>query len=154
MDVLNARLIAIGEWQPTRLQKMREDRAQVLTAHGLARRRARDGVEDFGRRRRGSEARWTRAREETRHELGAIRREFEERLVRQMQIEVAAANVHDERHGGPGRGDVRVVLFGSDADIGAARHRDLKQRGNDRLKFRFVRDQILGMKRSVRLGES
>ena len=56
------------------------------------------GVEDLGRRSIARSARRARPREQPRHELGAVRRQLEQRLVQQVQIQIAAPDVDDERH--------------------------------------------------------
>ena len=58
-------------------------------------------------------------REKSGYEFGAVSRELEQRLVHQVQVQIAAAHVDDERHRRPDGGDIGEVLFGADAEIGA-----------------------------------
>ena len=79
----------------------------------------------------------------------AIGGKLEERLVHQVQIEVAAADVHDERQRGLQRGDVREVLFRADAHVHAIRLRLRGRRDevrDDVLQPAFVRQQVVGLR--------
>src|SRR2546426_12331688 len=70
-----------------------------------------------------------------------------------MEVEVAAPHVDDERHRRLERGDVREVLFWTDADVRASGHRDPREFRNDLLKLLLVRDQVAGPTGSARLGQ-
>ncbi len=129
------------------------DRAKILRLQGETRRDLRVRAEDLGRRGCRAQPGRSRPREEPRNELRPIRRQLEERLVQQVEIEIAATDVDDEGHGGTQSGDVGKVLFGADAHIRTARYGALHERRHDRLEPGFVRDQVFGVERAVRLGE-
>ncbi len=110
---------------------------------------------------RRSPTAWTRhrdrsgrgLREEARDELGAVGRQLEERLVHQVELQVPAADVHDERDRRLEGGDVGEVLFGPDADVRAAARDGLEQIGDDELQPRLVRQEVVGPECSPELGE-
>jgi hypothetical protein len=83
-----------------------------------------------------------RAREQTRQELGAVRRHLDQRLVQEMEQHVVAPDVDDEGNRRFERRDVGEVLFGSHAQV-RTRPRRLLQLGNDLLKRGLVRDQVV-----------
>ncbi len=85
--------------------------------------------------------------------LGAIPRLGEQRLEQQVQQQVVAAQIDDERDGRANGGDVREVLIGSDADVGAAARAGGLQRGNDLEVRLLVRDQIVGVEFALRFRE-
>ena len=121
------------ERQVMRLDQALLDSGQIpLVVRFNGRHRVEGGKEI---RRRGvlGEVRRLRPREQQRHEFGAIGRQLEQRLVHQMQIAVAAPDVHDERDARLERGDVGEVLLGPDAEIDAARTDPRNELGNDRL---------------------
>lgn len=60
-------------------------------------------------------------REEARDEFRAVGGELEEGFVHQLQLQVASANVDDERHARPHRGDIGEVLLRADAQVHASR---------------------------------
>src|SRR5262245_20478636 len=68
-----------------------------------------------------------------------------------MQIKVAAPEVDDQRNGRPDRSYVGEILLRSDADVGATRHGQLRQRGQDVLEPLLVRYEILRMECPARL---
>ena len=81
------------------------------------------------------------AREQTGHEVRAIDRQLEERLVQKVQVPVLAADVDDKRHRRLDLRDVAEVLFGTDADVDtAARPEQAHHLG----EMRLIRHQVVG----------
>src|SRR5918998_987712 len=81
------------------------------------------------------------AREQPRHEVGAIRRHLEERLVQEMEVPVLTPDVDDEGHRGTEACDVAEVLLGTDADVDAAG----RTKPPDVLdEVGLVRDEVVG----------
>ena len=71
-----------------------------------------------------------------------------------MHLQVAAADVEDERHPRANRRDVREVLLGTDAEVHAAGLSSARTSvGNDELKPALVRDEVVGVEVAARLGE-
>ena len=70
-----------------------------------------------------------------------------------MQQHIVAAYVDDERDGRTKGGDVREVLIGSDADVGAAVGAGSFQCRNDVEVRLFVRYQIVGVELAFRFRE-
>ena len=68
-----------------------------------------------------------------------------------MQMQVAAADVDDERHRRPDGGDIGKILFGADAQIGAPGPRQAHQFRNDALRIELIRDEVVGAEVPVRL---
>ena len=145
--------IAVAERDAVPAEQMRFDRLEILRIESFVRRHAGVGVEDLIGRGRGTQTGRARPREHARHELGAIRRHLEERLVGEVEIEIAAAQVDDERDRRAHGGDVGEVLLGADADVGAPRHGGLRERRQNGLEADFVRDQVLRMEHAARLRE-
>ena len=144
------------ELKAVRLRQEVHDRAHVAAVERVARLDFLVRREDLVDRRRGGQPGRPRTAEEARDELGAIGRELEERLVHQVQVEVPAPDVHDERHRRLQRGDVGEVLLGADAHVDAigSGFRDLRdQVGDDVLEPPLVRQQVVGLKRAGALGE-
>ena len=97
-----------------------DDRPHVLDVQRLGRVLLRDRGEDLGDRGVGGQPFRPLPREQPRHELGPVGRHLEQRLVDQMQRQVAAPDVEDERHPRPQRDHVGEVLLRPDAEIDAA----------------------------------
>ena len=94
------------------------------------------------------------SREEARDEVGAIGRQLEERLVHQVQLQVAAADVDDERDRRLEGRDVGEVLFGADADVGAApRRRSCSRSGMTNCSRDSFDRRLSDRKRAARLGQ-
>ena len=88
-----------------------------------------------------------------RQEIRAIGRQLEERLVQQVDVQIAAPDVGDERSLRARRENVREVLIRTDTEIHAARPDRGRQLGNDRLEPVLVRNEIVGVEIAVGLGE-
>ena len=88
-----------------------------------------------------------------RHEIGAIGGQLEQRLVHEVQIQVAPPDVDDERQLRLERGDVVEVLLRTHADVHAGGYRALHQIRQDVGKSELVREQIVGSEIAVGLGE-
>ena len=95
----------------------------------------------------------TFSREQPENEIGAVRRQFEERLVHQVQLQVAAADVDDERHPRLERRDIGEVLLGTHSEVDALGLRRAEELGDHRLEEELVRQQVVGSELAVRLGE-
>ena len=78
-----------------------------------------------------------------------VSRQFEDRLVHQLQVQIAAPHVDDERHRWLHGSDVGEVLLGSNADVNAAGRRDLEELRNHVLHPHFVRQQVIGAEEAV-----
>ena len=79
-------------------------------------------------------------REQPRHEIDAIGRQLEQRLVEQVQVPVLLPDVDDERHRRLDARDVAEVLLRADADVDAAAGAQLPDRVRDQ---NLIRDQLL-----------
>ena len=155
-DVLEPQDVGRRELEAVRLRQEIHDRAHVAAVERVARLDLLVRRENLVDRRRGGQPGRPRAAEEARDELGPIGRELEERLVHQVQVEVAAPDVHDERHRRLQRGDVGEVLFGADAHVGAIGPGFCgfgDKVGDDVLEPALVRQQVVGLKRAGALGE-
>ena len=128
--------------------------AQVLEEQLAAGRHRLVGVEELRHRGRGVERRRPGPREQTGHEVGAVRRQLHQRLVEEMEQQVLAADVDDERQPRPERYDVGEVLLGADTEVDAARRRAPLELGDDRLERGLVRHQVVGPEVALRLGEA
>ena len=138
---------------PWRFDEAVQHVLQVFREQLFAGRRAIVRVEHLVQGRRASESVRPLAREQPRHEIGAIVGHLDDRLVHQVLEHVLAADVDDERHARMERRDVGEVLIGPHAEIHAVGRHALRELGNDFLERRFVRDEIVGSEKSVRLGE-
>ena len=85
--------------------------------------------------------------------LHAVLRGRENRLEQQVEQQVVAPDVDDERFGGPDAGDVGEILVGADADIDAARDAGLFERGHDVQVRLLVGNQVVGIELAVGLRE-
>ena len=94
-----------------------------------------------------------RPAEQQREVLDPRPRQREQRLEEQVQQQVVAPDVDDEGDVGPDRGDVGEVLVGTDADVRAAADAALLQVRNDVQIRALVRDQVVGVEVSRRLGQ-
>src|SRR5262249_962360 len=94
-----------------------------------------------------------RPREEARQEVLARRRQLDDRLVHQVQQQVLAADVDDERDPRLDGGDVGEVLVRTHANVGARGRERLLERRDDVLELHLVRDEIVGAEETVGLGE-
>src|SRR5262245_65222471 len=74
---------------------------------------------------------WLRLAQQEREELGPSWREMKDRLEHQVLNHCLPANVDDERYAGTDLGDVRKILFRSDADVRAVSRCKLPQLAND-----------------------
>ena len=92
------------------------NRRQRLGGKPIVRLDAGKRVEDLGGRRFRREPGGAPPRQQARHEVGAIRRQLEQRLVHQVQIDVAPPEVEDEREPRPQRRNIGEVLLGADAE--------------------------------------
>ena len=97
--------------------------------------------------------RGSRTREQQREELFARRRHLDQRLVHQVQQQVAAADVYDECDARSEPGNVGEVLIRTHPDVGADRPERLLQRRDDVLKDGLVRNEVVRPKIPVGLGE-
>ena len=95
----------------------------------------------------------TLPREQREDEVGAIRGQLEERLVHQVQLQVAAPDVDDEDDLRLERGDVREVLLGPDAEVDALDLRAAGELRDDVLEVNLVRKKIVGAELAVGFGE-
>ena len=107
-------------------------------------------VENLLRRRLRSETVRRSAREQPRDEVGAIARQLEQRLVHQLQLQVASTDVHDERDRRLHGRDVSKILLGADADVRTAARHVADQIRDDVLETQFVRQQVLGTEAASR----
>ena len=78
---------------------------------------------------------------------------MEQRLEQQVQQQVVAPDVHDERDRGTAFGDIREVLIRSDADVGAPLEILGAERGQHLQVRRLVRDQVVGIEVAAALRE-
>src|SRR5262249_15191598 len=92
-------------------------------------------------------------REQPRDELRAVSGKLEQRLVHQMGDHVAAANVEDDRDLWLQRGDVGKVLLRADAEVNAAWTKRGDEIGDDELKPRLVRQEVIRTEVTARLRE-
>ncbi len=95
----------------------------------------------------------TRLREQARDELRAVGRQLEQRLVHQLQVQIAAADVDDEGHPRLERGDVGEILFGADAEEHAMTAPRVCDRRNDVAIEQLIGDEVVGRKKAVVLGK-
>ena len=153
VDVLDPRPIDIRERKAVFGGEVILNRLEILGVQRLALLDAGEGVEDLLGGRLVGEAGGPLPRKQPRHEIGPIRRHLEQRLVDQMQIQIAAPDVDDERHRRLQRRHVGEVLFGTDAHVDAAGLGRLEQLRDHVLKPDLVRQQIVGSERPIRLGE-
>src|SRR5262249_21806179 len=119
---------------------------QVLTWFGLQR-----CLEELARRGRCVKTLRLFPGKQTGNKLGAILREFENRFVHELDIEVAVSNVDNESHGWFQRRDICEVLLRPDSHVYASLLRCSKKLRNDILKVEFVRKEIIGTKSAVLL---
>ncbi len=108
-------------------------RLERLRIQRVARRRRGERRKDLGGTGCGTETGRARLREQHRHELGAVPRELEERLVHELCVQVAAADVEDDGHRRSDGRHIREILLRSDAEIDAPWPHAAKQ----------VRDHVL-----------
>ena len=114
VDVLLAEREVMLRLQPV------DHRVELLLAVFLVGRDLRVRLKQIAHVRRGRETVGPLAGEQLRQELGPVGGRLEERLVHQVQIEIAAADVDDHRHLRLERGDVGEVLLRADAHVNAA----------------------------------
>ena len=145
VDVLDAGKIFFVERQAPRRRQVCDDRLEVGLESGFVQRRREErAVHEDARARGLNRIRRRLAAEESHDERFAAGAHFEERLIEKMQMQVAAADVDDERHARPHGRDVTEILLGSDAQINAARFGEFRQRGRSRRDRRFVGEQVVG----------
>ena len=126
-----------------------QDILEVLGEERLGCVHAVEGVEQLGRRRGALQPRRPLPGKEPRHEIGAVFRHLDDRLVHQVLQHVLPADVDDEGHPGAQRRDVGEILIGADTEVHAVRRDPLLQLRNHLLERRLVRDEIVGSEKPV-----
>jgi hypothetical protein len=118
-------------------------------------RRAVDPARERVRRRAGPalHVAGRRTAEQQRQILDARRRFDEQRLEEQVQQEIVAPDVDDERDGWPEVRDIREVLIRADADVRAAGEAGRRERGHHMQVRPLVRDQVVRVEVAFRLGQ-
>ncbi len=153
MDCFDARQIVAGQRKAMLGDEPVADGRERFCGESLVGLDGRKRREDLRGRRVRREPGRTFARQQARHEVGAIGGELEQGFVHQVQIDVAAADVQNERHLRTQRGDVREVLFWSDAEIHTARPDGPHQLREDPLESNLVRHEVVRSEIAVRLGQ-
>ncbi len=144
---------SIERGNPCRFTSRFRTSCEVLLEHRLVRAHAAVRRQHVGGGRRPGHAAGPRAREQPRHEVGAIVGHLDDRLVHEVLHHVLAADVDDERHARLERGDVGEVLVRSDAEVDAVWRHAFSELGDHFLKSGFVRDEIVRTEEAVRLRE-
>ncbi len=107
------------------------------------------GREDLIRGRFGSEPLGALSRKQPEDEVHPVGGQLEERLVHQVQLEIASPDVDDEHHLRLEGGDVGEVLLGTDAEVDAIDLRTANELGDHVLKEDLVRQEVVGSELAI-----
>ncbi len=153
VDRRDAGQVAIRQREPVTFRQHVRDGSHVLVEERAIGRLGCVRPQQIVGRGRCPETRRLWPREQTGKKFAPIRRQFQERLVHQVHVQVAAPDVGDERQPRRERDDVGEILVGPHAQIRAARRYGRHQIGQHRLERVFVGHEVVGIEEPVGLGQ-